>query len=150
LALLAILAFSQIRSRRHVADIAQAQRSDPLSVFQAAFPDDLDTRRGSASSLLLIGITMTRTVQGGSLTVLRHMLRSGGKIRVLLIDPTDDALIHAVSEHSQHGITADRLKRRIEATLDELAVLQDATHGDLEIRVASFSPHMGINLIDVG
>ncbi len=150
LALLAILAYSQIRSRRHVADIAQGQRADPLSIFQTAFPDDLDGRRSSASSLLLIGMTMTRTVQGGSLTVLRQMLRSGGKIRVLLIDPTDDELIRAASEHSQHGITADRLKRRIEATLDELAVLQDATDGDLEIRVASFIPHMGINAIDVG
>jgi hypothetical protein len=34
LALLAVLAYSQIRSRRHVADIAKAQRSDPLSIFQ--------------------------------------------------------------------------------------------------------------------
>jgi hypothetical protein len=52
-ALLAVLAFSQVRSRRHVAEIARGQRSDPLSVFQAEFPDDLESRRGSASSLLL-------------------------------------------------------------------------------------------------
>jgi hypothetical protein len=150
LALLAILAYSQIRSRRHVADIAAGQRSDPLSVFQTGFPAELETRRGSASSLLLIGTTMTRTVQGGSLTVLRQMLRSGGKIRVLLMDPTNDVLISAASEHSQRGITADRFKRRVEGTLEELAVLQDATNGDLEIRVASFIPYMGINAIDVG
>jgi hypothetical protein len=37
LALLAVLATSQIRSRRHVAEIARAQRSDPLSVFQTKF-----------------------------------------------------------------------------------------------------------------
>ena len=84
LALLAVLAYSQIRSRRHVADIARSQHSDPLSLFQTEFPGGLEARRGSASSLLLIGISMTRTVQGGSLTVLRQMLRSGGKIRVLL------------------------------------------------------------------
>jgi Domain of unknown function (DUF5919) len=150
LALLAVLAYSQIRARRQVADIARAQRSDPLSIFQAEFPGDLENRRGSASSLLLIGMTMTRTVQGGSLTVLRQMLRSGGKIRILLMDPADEALIRAASEHGPHGITADRLKRRIEATLDELAVLQDATGGDVEIRVASFIPQMGINAIDVG
>ncbi len=149
-ALLAILAFSQIRSRRHVADIARSQRSDPLSVFRSEFPGDLEGRRGSASSLLLVGISMTRTVQGGSLTVLRQMLRSGGKIRVLLVDPTDDALIRAASEHRHHGITADRLKRRVEATLDELAVVRDVTGGDVEIRVAPFIPHMGINAIDVG
>ena len=150
LALLAILAYSQIRSRRQVADIAAGQRSDPLSIFQAEFPAGLETRRGSASSLLLIGMTMSRTVQGGSLTVLRQVLRSGGKIRVLLIDPTDDALMRAASEHSQRGYTVDRFKRRVESTLEELAVLQDATSGDLEIRVAPFIPHMGINAIDVG
>ena len=150
LALLALLAYSQIRSRRHVADIAAGQRSDPLSIFQTAFPGELETRRGSASSLLLIGMTMTRTVQGGSLTVLRQVLRSGGKIRVLLIDPTDDALMRAASEHSQRGYTADRFKRRVESTLEELAIVQDATNGDLEIRVAPFVPHMGINAIDVG
>jgi hypothetical protein len=148
--ILALLAYSQIRSRRHVADIAAGQRSDPLSIFQTVFPRELETRRGSASSLLLIGMTMTRTVQGGSLTVLRQVLRSGGKICVLLIDPTDDALMRAASEHSQHGYTADRFKRRVESTLEELAVLQDATNGDLEIRVAPFVPHMGINAIDVG
>ena len=150
LALLALLAYSQIRSRRHVADIAAGQRSDPLSIFQTVFPGELETRRGSASSLLLIGMTMARTVQGGSLTVLRQVLRSGGKIRVLLIDPTDDALMRAASEHSQRGYTADRFKRRVDSTLEELAILQDATNGDLEIRVAPFVPHMGINAIDVG
>ncbi len=149
-ALLAVLAYSQIRSRRHVAEIAKGQRSDPLSLFQAEFPDELETRRGSASSLLLIGISMTRTVQGGSLTVLRRMLRSGGKIRVLVVDPADDALIHTASEHGPHGITASHLKRRVEATLDELAVLRDATGGEVEIRVAPFVPQMGINVIDVG
>lgn len=41
-------------------------------------------------------------------------------------------------------------KRRVKATLDELAVVQDATGGDIEIRVAPFIPHMGINAIDVG
>lgn len=149
LALLAVLAYSQIRSRRHVADIAKAQRSDPLSIFRAEFPEDLGRRRASASSLLLIGLSMTRTVQSGSLVELRQILKSGGKIRVLVMDPTNDALIRAASEHRPQGITADRLKRRIEGTLDELGNLRDATSGELEIRVASFIPQMGINAIDV-
>lgn len=150
LALLAILAFSQIRSRRHIADIARGQRSDPLSAFHTEFPGDLESRRGSASSLLLIGMSMTRTVQAGSLIVLRQILRSGGKIRVLVVDPTDEGLIRAASEHRHHGITAERLKRRVEATLDELTALRDITGGEVEIRVAPFIPHMGMNVIDVG
>jgi hypothetical protein len=150
LALLAVLAYSQIRSRQHVADIARSQRSDPLSVFHAEFPDELEARRGRASSLLLIGMSGTRAVQSGSLTVLRQMLGSGGSIRVLVLDPTDDAIIQAASEHRQHGITAAHLRRRVEATLDELAVLRAATGGEVEIRVSTFIPQMGINVIDAG
>lgn len=149
-ALLAVVALSQIRSRRQVADITKAHRFDRLSVFQPTFPDELEARRRTASSLLLIGISMSRTIQGGSVTVLRQMLSSGGKMRVLLVDPADDALVRAVSEHRQRGITAGVLKRRIEATIGELAVLRDATAGDVEIRVASFLPHAGFNVIDVG
>jgi Domain of unknown function (DUF5919) len=149
LALLAVLAYSQIRSQRNIADIAKAQQADPLSLFRTDFPEDLERRRASASSLLLIGMSMTRTVQSGSLVELRQMLGSGGKIRVLVLDPTSDVLVRAASEHRPHAITAERLKRRIEATLDELTDLRNTTDGDLEIRVAPFIPQMGINAIDV-
>lgn len=65
LALLAFLALSQIRSRRHLLDIAKAQRSDPFSLFRASFPDELVSLRATASSLTLMGVSMARTVQGG-------------------------------------------------------------------------------------
>lgn len=148
LALLAVLAYSQIRSRRHVAEIAKAQKPDPLSIFRATFPDDLISRRAGATSLLLIGLTMTRTVQAGSLIDMRRTLRSGGKIRILLVDPTNDELIAAISRHGPHGIDSGQVRRRIQGTLDELADLQKGTGGDLEIRVISFIPPMGLNVID--
>ena len=149
LALLAVLAYSQIRSRRHVAEIAKAQRSDPLSIFRTTFPEDLISRRATATSSLLIGLTMTRTVQAGSLIDMRHTLRSGGKIRIMLVDPTNDELVAAVAKHGPHGINPSHVRRRIQGTLDELTDLQNSTGGDLEIRVASFFPPMGLNVIDV-
>jgi hypothetical protein len=149
LALLAVLAFSQIRSRRHIADIAGAQRSEPLAFFRTDFPDELESMRGSASSLLLIGVSMTRTVQAGSMTGLKQMLRSGGKVRVLVLDPTEEVLVRAAGDRRPHG-TVEWLKRRIEFTLEELVNLREATSGDVEIRVARFVPSMGINVIDVG
>jgi hypothetical protein len=148
LALLAVLAYSQIRSRRHVAEIARAQKADPLSIFRTAFPEDLISRRAAATSSLLIGLTMTRTVQAGSLVEMRQTLRSGGKIRILLVDPTNDELVAAVAEHGPHGINPGHTRRRIQTTLDELTDLQNSTGGDLEIRVASFIPPMGLNVID--
>lgn len=113
--LLAVLAYSQIRSRGHIAAIATAQRSDPSSVFRTEFPD-LDSRRASASSMLLIGVSVTSAVHGPSRTALRQMLRDGGSMRVLLLVPTDDALVRAASVHRPHGVTPDLLRRRIENT----------------------------------
>lgn len=150
LALLAVLAYSQIRSRRNLGELARSQRSDPWSVFQTDFAADVESRRGSASSLLLIGMSMARTVQAGSLTVLRQMLASGGKMRVLVVDPTDEGLVRAAYDQRRPHGTAERMRRRIVATLDELTDLREATGGDVEIRVASFIPPMGMNVIDLG
>ena len=146
IALLAVLAYSQIQSRRHVADIAKDYRSDPLSIFQTEFPDDLDKRRVSASNILLIGMSLGRTVRGGWL---RQILRSGGKIRVLVLDPTNELLVRAASEHKLHSLTTARLTQRIQTTLDELAEVEDAADGNVEVRVASFIPHIGIDAYDI-
>jgi hypothetical protein len=149
LALLAVLAYSQIRSRRQVAEIANSRQHDPLSIFRSDFPEDLIHRRATASSVLLIGISMTRTVQGGSLADLRRTLLSGGRIRVLTLDPTNEELVRAASSQQRHhGMTPARLKRRIQGALDEVADLRDNTRGDLEIRVVSFIPHVSINVLD--
>jgi len=150
LALLAVLAFSQIRSRRNVSEITKAQRPDPLAVFRTEFPEDIESRRSSASSLLLIGLSMSRTVRGVSQASLRTILISGGSIRVLLLDPENHELVRAASRYRVHGITPDALKKRIQGSLDELKELSDSTSGNLEIRVTSYIPQMSINAIDIG
>ena len=148
LALLAFLALSQIRSRRQIAAIGNAQRADPFSLLSVDFPVDLINRRGSATDLLLIGMTMSRTVQGSSREDMRRALLRGGRIRVLVVDPADDELLgQAVSRH-QENLTAERLKSRIQGTLDELTSIQASTNGILEIRVAASLPSAGINAVD--
>jgi hypothetical protein len=121
LALLAILAFSQIRSRKQVSDMVRLQGSDPFSIFRRDFPDDAARRRANASTLLLIGVSMARTVQSGSRTDLRSMLLSGGRIRVLVLNPDNDELVQAASR--RQSLTPDGMRRRIQNTLDELAEL---------------------------
>lgn len=148
LALLAVLALSQIRSRRHVAAIANAQHADPLSLFSASFPADLIERRAGATSLLLIGMTMSRTVQGSSREDMRGVLLRGGRIRVLLLDPSNDELLAQAASKHRASLSPERLRARILGTLDELASLRDGTGGQLEIRVASFALTAGINAVD--
>jgi hypothetical protein len=148
LALLAFLALSQIRSRRHVATIANAQHDNPLALFSTSFPADLIERRASAADLLLIGMTMSRTVQGSSREDMARLLRRGGSIRILLLDPSNDGMLGQAATKHRSGLSPERLKARILGTLDELTNLRDNTGGNLEIRVASFSLTVGINAID--
>lgn len=144
LALLAALAVAQIRSRKLVAEIA-SQRSGSKEVLLRDFPADLVTRRAEADDVLLIGISMARTVQGARDDFYRALLR-GATIRVLLVDPTDEALIRQASLLRPAGRAA-LLSQRIRSTLDELTELKDSTNGKLEIRVAQFIPPIGVNLL---
>lgn len=148
LAMLAFLALSQIRSRRQLLDITTAQGRDPLSLLRSGFPDELISLRGTAASLTLIGISMARTIQGGSRAELRQLLTAGGTIQVLVVDPDNDELLKAASVQRPHDPTPERLRKRIEATLDELTELRESTQGRVEIRVASFVPTMGINILN--
>jgi len=48
------------------------------AVFATDFPADL------------IGLTMSRTIQGSSREDMRNLLSCGGRIRVLMLNPTDE------------------------------------------------------------
>jgi hypothetical protein len=148
LALLAVLELSQIRSRHQVATIARAQRVDPLAVLRTDFPADLLERVARANDLLMIGTTMSRTVQGAYREDMRRMLVRGGRIRVLLLDPSNEELVQAVSKRHSVRLSPDRLMARIEGTLEELSALADSTGGMVELRVASFAPAMSVGIID--
>jgi len=144
LALLAALAFAQIKSRKLLAQIAKTN-SAAGEVLLRDFPEDLPRRRAEASDILLIGISMARTVQSARDDFYRALNR-GATIRVLLLDPTDEALVKQASVLRPAG-RAGLLSQRIRTTLDELLDLQATTNGNLEIRVAQFIPPIGVNLL---
>jgi hypothetical protein len=105
-------------------------------------------RRVAAVSLLLIGLTMIRTVQGIR-TDLHRILRSGGRVRIVVLDPTDEAVIAAAAVRYPENLTSESLKRRVWTTLEELMAIRSETDGRLEIRVASHVPTAGINGLDL-
>lgn len=143
LALLAALAIAQIRSRRLVAEIAD--RAQPAEVLLRDFPVDLARRRAEADDVLLIGIAMARTVQGARDDFHRALVR-GARLRVLVVDPTDEVLVAQAAMHRPAGRAA-LLSQRIMTTIEELEELRASTQGNLEIRVAQFVPPIGVNLI---
>jgi len=147
-ALLALLAFSQIRSRRLTEQVRDSNRGGPAALFEPEFPADLIARRAAAFDILLIGHSMTRTVQGMRSDI-RSILEAGGRIRVLLLDPTDDALIDVADRRISRSLGHGRLRQRILTTLDELTSLKSRTSGRLEIRVSSRISSAGFNCLDV-
>jgi len=68
-------------------------------------------------------------------------------MRVLLLDPANDELLRAASRQRSKGLTLDRMRSRILTSLDELEDLRANSNGRLEIRVASFVPPIGVNLM---
>jgi hypothetical protein len=122
--------------------------ADPLALFSASFPADLIERRATATSLLLIGMRMSGTVQGSSREDMRRVLQRGGRIRVLLLAPSNDELIAQAASKHRASLSPERLRARILGTLDELASLRDGAGGQLKIRVASFALTAGINAVD--
>ncbi|MEV6282894.1 hypothetical protein [Kribbella sp. NPDC051770] len=143
LALLAALAVAQIKSRRLVAEIAG--RTEPHDLLRRDFPEDLVRRRAEADDVLLIGIAMARTIQGSRDDFHRALVR-GARLRVLVVDPTNQALVEQAALMRPAGRAA-LLAQRIRSTLEELTELKESTRGNLEIRVAQFVPPIGVNLI---
>jgi hypothetical protein len=143
LALLAVLALSQIRLRRHIAEIAEAGRVRATAVLQEEFPPDLAKRREQARDVLLIGIALSRTVQSYR-EPLRKALADGARVRIMVVDPLRHDLLRA-TQPPPPGL---RGRHRIEHSLAELEEIRTTTPGNLEIRVASFIPGIGVNALD--
>lgn len=147
-ALLALLAFSQIRSRRLMEQIRTESRGGARAVFSRDFPADLAARRAQARDLLLIGDSLGRAVHGMRAD-LPTILAAGGRIRVLVLDPTDESLF-AVAERRTHVPGPGTLAPRTRTTLEDLTLLRERTGGRLEVRVSSSILSAGFSCLDVG
>jgi Domain of unknown function (DUF5919) len=77
-----------------------------------------------------------------------RILASGGAVRILLLDPTDDALIRAAEQHQPVTLHEGRLRPRIQQSLDELEFIRKTVGGNLSIRVSRFVPRMSVNSVE--
>lgn len=148
LALLAVLAYSQIRSRRLIEQVRISHRRNSTALFRVDFPPDLIPRRAGSFDILLVGLSMTRTVQGMRADM-ASILQAGGRIRVLVVDPTNDSAIQAAEGLIGENLGYVKLQARITATLDDLTTMRDRTNGRLEVRVSSSIPTVGLNCLDL-
>src|SRR3954447_26821534 len=143
LALLALMATAQVRSRRHVADIARAQRVDPTALLRKTFPPDMRQRCEQSRDVLLIGTTLAQTIQTYH-EALRRSLSAGARVRVMVVDPDLQAMLHVrQAPLGLHG------RERIDRFSTELAEIRRELAGNLEVRVSPFPPSIGVTAFDI-
>ncbi|MFD6665802.1 hypothetical protein ACFWDK_25975 [Micromonospora chalcea] len=145
LALLSVMAFSQIRTRR-----SQGSRSLGRleKIFLADFPGSLYQNRDSASQdWLYIGVSGYRTIGAGRLQISR-ILQRNATVRILLIDYEDEELLRVAVARGGAWSPPERLRERIKASIAELADLRAKFPTNLQVRLLPFLTTVGVNAFD--
>ena len=147
LAFLALLATSQVRSRKMVNDLARKYPGSRQYLY--INPPELLAARSHASSVLFVGISMVKTLSQAR-DDFRRILLSGGHVRVLFLDYRRSDLLQAVIDHHPGDVPATRIAESIKHSLAELGFLWGETGGSLEVRIADFVPRSGFRIFDHG
>lgn len=83
-----------------------------------------------------------------SVRAFQRILSTGGRIRVLLVDPTDEATLHEALRRRGDSSDIDGLRSTILASLAALTALDPGRGGSLEVRVSSSVSAVGISAVD--
>ena len=149
LAFLGLLAVSQLRARQDLEATLDVLRATRLDLLLTTFPDEYyDHRVGLSSDYVFIGNTMTRTLSTGR-PALEALLSRGGRVRIVLPDPDDARLVQMVARGHRHRDTPESIEAAIRSTIETLEGAARQTSGNLEIRVTSVLPRIGINGLDL-
>ena len=150
LALLALLAISQIRGRQEVRGLVASWQRSRTSIFEADFPDAYYAARSRASqSYSFAGMTMQRTFLTMRPDLIR-ILDNNGTVRILLPDPSNQALMEMVAASRRYGETASDMSDQVRQSIATAKGLRGTTGHGPEVKVTSLLPRVGLNVIDGG
>ncbi|MDD0858023.1 hypothetical protein NHF46_10060 [Arthrobacter alpinus] len=147
-AMLGILAISQLRIRSQVSAVAENWQSSRTDIFLSRFPQEyLEAQKNVTQNYFFTGITMSRTLpmMGQGIT---RILENNGQVRILLPDPNNDNLLKMIAE-IRPGKNVRDIRLDIEHSLRTAKLLSSGA-GRLEIRTIQFLPSIGINAMDLG
>lgn len=148
LGLLALLAVSQIRGREEIRKLVASWHRNRTAVFEADFPAAYYEARSQAThSYAFAGLTMGRTLPTMQSDLVR-ILDHGGSVRILLPDPANLGLLHMVAASRRFEPAVDDLAAMIRQSIAMAKALPGAAGSQVEVRVTSLLPRVGLNLID--
>lgn len=146
-ALLGVLAFSQIRSRTQISELTASSHLERTDLFLWDFPEEYKkSQKRAMKSYLFIGVTMARTLPL-MINHIKRILGQNGRVRILLPDPNNQNLVEMIAA-TRPGTTAEQIRGKIQHSLDDLHYMH-SNAGSLEVRVIAFPPNVGINAMDL-
>lgn len=145
-ATLGAFALSMVRLRHDVGTMSE-ERSGLASIFLDKTPADVISSMKNAKDLLLIGVSLDRTLRN-AYTPLEVFLTQRGRLRVLVVDPRSEWSVRVADRraYQEHGIGQRRA--HIEASIAAFRQLRDRTGGNVEIRVTDDPLTFGATMID--
>jgi hypothetical protein len=126
-------------------------RPSAIAFFQK--PDSLESQFKGAQQIDMCGVTLTSTINK-QFSNIRELIRRGGRIRILIIDP--NSLAPAMSAaRSEATEDVGYYQKRIAATFEDLKFLnrsyqsgelfnEKSSRGCLEIKLLGYAPSFGL------
>lgn len=149
LGLLALLAISQIRGRKEARDLILSWSRSRTAIFETDFPAAYYAARvQSGYSYAFAGMTMGRTLPTMKADLVR-ILDNRGVVRILLPDPSKPELLEMVAASKRYGGSPSDLGDAIRQSIAVARSLRGQHGTEVEVRVTSMLPRIGLNLIDV-
>lgn len=151
---LTILVIGDLASRKQTRDFHQTllsavtSSSGPLKKFSRE-NDQMAERIAYAKSLSLLGLSVSRTVATNR-SPIAQMLANGGRLRVLITNPDDEAALKVAAISSENPGNVDIQRSRITGTIEEIRSIQlRMPEANLQLRVLDFVPPFALTFIEL-
>lgn len=163
-ATLAILAAGLIRDRlnrealgEQIAELKRSLPDRPSALTFFTITSNVNARFQQATLIDLCGVTLTNTINK-QFPILRERIEAGAKVRILLVDPTSQA-IEMSAQRSTNPKDTEYYRRRLESSFSDLTYLykfiedikldkKASKVGSLSVRLLSYAPSFGMTNID--
>jgi hypothetical protein len=145
-ATLGAFSLSMVRLRQDMGTMTN-QRHGLASIFLDRTPADVISSMKSATDLLLIGVSLDRTLRN-AYTPLETFLNKRGRLRVLVVNPKSEWPIKVADRRAYHEHGIEQRRAHIEASIRSFCELRERTSGNVEIRVTEDPLTFGATMID--
>lgn len=146
LAVLGLLAIATLGNRYRTEEVLEKLTQRPNSVFIEEYPPTLKRDIESSTSLILVGVTLGRTVKT-YYSEFERKLRKGDSIKILLVNPNGTA-IEMADSRAYWQIDIERSRTEIRGTLTDLCHLKEIAPDRMEVHVIEYPLSYGAVLVN--